>query len=121
MLKSNSGFESRIQFQIDFPDYTTDELYQIFINMLEQEHFILDQGCEGIIKEYLENEIKNKDSNFGNGRLVRNLFEKVKMEQATRITKKKLKDLDLITADDVKAVVNKIKTKEIKNKIGFSI
>ncbi len=42
------------------------------------------------------------------------------MEQATRITEQRLKDLDLIIADDVAAVIEKIKSKETKNKIGFT-
>lgn len=37
LLKSNSGFESRIAFKIDFSDYKEAELYQIFKNMLKDE------------------------------------------------------------------------------------
>lgn len=119
LLKSNTGFESRIAFKIDFADYTAEELYQIFINMLEQEHFKLDTKCKQILLYYFENEIK-VCNNFSNGRCARNLFEKIKMEQATRITEQKLKDLDLIIADDVTAVIEQIKTKATKNKIGFT-
>lgn len=119
LLKSNSGFESRIAFKIDFTDYSEDELYQIFINLLKQEGFDLDKTCKQIIMGYFENEIKNADDSFGNGRLARNLLEKIKMEQATRLVNTKSKDLDLITADDVTNVVNKIKTTATKKKIGF--
>ena len=121
LLKSNSGFESRIAFKIDFSDYAAEELYTIFKNMIKQEGFKLDINCKNEILDYFNNEINYSGDNFSNGRCARNLFEKVKMIQATRIISQKSKDLDLITADDVKAVVNKIKTKEIKNKIGFSI
>lgn len=121
LLKSNSGFESRIAFKIDFPDYSEDELYQIFINLLKQEGFDLDKNCKSIIMNYFKNEIKNADDSFGNGRLVRNLLEKLKMEQATRLVNTKSKDLDLITADDVTNVVNKIKTTATKKLIGFAV
>lgn len=121
LLKSNSGFESRIAFKIDFPDYLEDELYQIFINLIKQEGFDLDKTCKQIIMDYLQNEIKNADESFGNGRLARNLLEKIKMEQATRLVNTKSKDLDLITADDVTNVVNKIKTTATKKKIGFAV
>ena len=30
LLEANPGFESRIQFIIEFPDYSNEELYQIF-------------------------------------------------------------------------------------------
>ena len=121
LLKSNNGFESRIAFKIDFADYSEDELYQIFINLLKQEGFDLDKNCKPIIMDYFLNEIKNADESFGNARLVRNLLEKIKMEQATRIVNNKSKDLDLITADDITNAVNKAKSKENKKKIGFAM
>lgn len=120
LLKSNTGFESRIAFKIDFPNYTETELYQIFTNMLKQEQFKLDKKCKNAILEYFSNEIKNNRDNFSNGRLARNLFEKVKMEQANRIIKEKSNNIDLIVADDVTAVVEKIKTKPSNNRIGFT-
>ena len=121
LLKSNSGFESRIAFKINFPDYVDTELYQIFINMLKQEGFKLSRNCKTIVEDYFKNEINNSKDNFSNGRLVRNLTEKIKMEQANRIIKEKSNNIDLIIADDVKAVVEKIKTKPSNNRIGFTV
>lgn len=122
LLKSNAGFESRIAFQIDFPDYVDTELYQIFNNMLKDEGLKLNRNCKQIVLDYFNNEIINNNDNFSNARLVRNLTEKIKMEQANRIIKEKSKDvdLDLIVADDVTAVVEKIKTKPSKPTIGFT-
>lgn len=120
LLKSNSGFDSRIAFKIDFPNYKEAELYQIFNNMVEQEQFKLDKKCKDVILEYFTNEIRCNKENFSNGRCARNLFEKVKMEQATRVIDTKSKDVDLIVADDITAVVEKIKTKAYKPIIGFT-
>ena len=120
LLKSNTGFESRIAFKIDFPDYVDTELYQIFINMLKQEGFKLSRNCKSIVQDYFNNEVINNKENFSNGRLVRNLTEKIKMEQANRIIKEKSNNLDLITTADVTAVIDKIKTKPSKNIIGFT-
>ena len=119
LLKSNTGFESRIAFKIDFPDYVDTELYQIFINMLKQEGFKLSRNCKSIVQDYFRNEITNNRYNFSNARLVRNLTEKIKMEQANRIIKEKSNNLDLITTADVTAVIDKIKTKP-KATIGFT-
>ena len=121
LLKSNSGFESRIAFKLDFPNYVETELYQIFINMFKQEGFKLSRNCKTIVEDYFKNEINNSKDNFSNGRLVRNLTEKIKMEQANRIIKEKSNNIDLIIADDVKAVVEKIKTKPSNNRIGFTV
>lgn len=120
LLKSNTGFESRIAFKIDFPNYVDTELYQIFINMLKQEGFKLSRNCKQIVLDYFNTEINNSKDNFSNGRLVRNLTEKIKMEQANRIIKEKSNNLDLITTADVTAVVEKIRTKPSKNIIGFT-
>lgn len=121
LLKSNTGFESRIAFKLDFPNYVETELYQIFINMLKQEGFKLSRNCKQIVLNYFNDEIKNNRDNFSNGRLARNLFEKVKMEQANRIIKEKSNNLDLITTADLTAVVEQIRTKPSKNTIGFRI
>lgn len=121
LLKSNSGFESRIAFKIDFSDYTEAELYQIFKNMLKAEGFKLSRNCKQTVLDFFNNEIKCNKDNFSNARLVRNLTEKIKMEQANRIIKQKSKDLDLIIADDITAVVEKIKTKPSNNRIGFTV
>ncbi len=121
LLKANAGFESRIQFDIKFENYKEAELYQIFINMLKQEGFKLSRNCKTIVEDYFKNEINNSKDNFSNGRLVRNLTEKIKMEQANRIIKEKSNNLDLIIADDIKAVVEKIKTKSSNNRIGFRV
>ena len=39
LLMRNPGFESRIPFKIHFPDYTEDELYEIFAKMAKNERY----------------------------------------------------------------------------------
>lgn len=119
LIEANKGFQSRIQFNIEFENYSDTELYQIFNKMLEQEQFKLDKKCKNAILEYFSNESRNNKNNFSNGRLARNLFEKVKFEQATRVIEQNSKDYDSITTADVTAVIDKIKTKP-KATIGFT-
>lgn len=120
LIDMNTGFKSRIQFFVDFPDYTETELSTIFEKMVEGEKFTLDIGCKEIIIDYFKNEIKNKGESFSNGRLARNLFEKVKFEQASRVKREKCTNLDLITREDIINVTEKIKSRNIKKVIGFS-
>lgn len=61
--------------------------------------------------------MKLKKENFANGRLVRNLVEKIKFEQAVRIKEKGSDDLYTIIPQDIKNVVDKIKTIENKRKL----
>ncbi len=121
LINSNSGFKSRIQFFIDFPDYNVEELYEIFLKQLKENFLKLEKGCKEIVTKYFENEVKLKKENFGNGRLVRNLVEKIKFEQAVRIKEKGSDDLYTITPQDIRNVVDKIKTIENKRKIGFGV
>lgn len=120
LINVNTGFKSRIQFFIDFPDYTEIELNTMFEEMVEKEKFILDTSCKEVVTAYFKNEIKNKSESFSNGRLARNLFEKVKFEQASRIKREKCTNLDLITSEDITNVTEKIKSRNIKKVIGFS-
>ena len=49
LINRNPGFESRIQFYIDFPNYNSDELYEIFKNLAKEEHYKLSNQ----IKDFL--------------------------------------------------------------------
>lgn len=121
LINANSGFQSRIQFFIDFPDYNVEELYEIFLKQIKEDFLKLGKGCKEIVIDYLKNEVKLKKENFGNGRLVRNLVEKIKFEQAVRIKEDENNDLYEIIPQDIKNVVDKIKTIENKRKIGFGV
>lgn len=82
-IDSNPGLKSRIGFQFDFPDYTTDELIEIAKVQAEAvEYKLSDQYIEK-----LRNEIdKCKGAkDFGNGRFVRSIFEKSVLAQSTRL------------------------------------
>jgi SpoVK/Ycf46/Vps4 family AAA+-type ATPase len=46
-LKTNSGLESRFPLQIEFPDYTADELYQIALKMFDGKGFRLSAESVG--------------------------------------------------------------------------
>lgn len=80
-INSNSGIASRIGYTFYFEDYTNDELKQIFINMMEKSDFTVTE--KSLIK--LENiiNIKREEENFGNARLIRNIYEKTIVNHAS--------------------------------------
>lgn len=118
LLSANPGFNSRIQFKIDFPDYTEGELYEIFKQLARKEKYKISPNIKQILLEYFK--IERKKENFGNAREVRNLFEKVKFEQANRVSKNKEEKIDVIKKLDIEQVVCKIeRPKQEKIKIGF--
>jgi len=84
-IDTNPGLQSRFNRYIEFPDYNENELLQIFMRSVEQyEYTMSNEAIEGL-KNYLKMQVANKDKNFGNGRLVRNIFEKTLERQANRL------------------------------------
>lgn len=118
LLKTNPGFDSRIQFKVEFPDYTEEELYEIFKTMAKKEEYKISSNIKQTLIEYFK--VEKKNENFGNARTVRNLFEKVKFEQANRVSKNKEENINVIKKSDIEKVVSKIERPKIeKIKIGF--
>ena len=102
-IESNPGLESRFNRFIDFPDYSEEELVQIFIKQVETYEYILEDDALLIVKEAIHNNFINKDEQFGNARFIRNIFEKILVNQANRLAKGNglaADQLRLITRED---------------------
>ena len=102
-FESNPGLKSRINTFIEFEDYQAEELEKILLNMCEKNDYQLSEGVKDNIRAFFENEIRKKDENFANGRLVRNLYDDLVMNHARRvikITNASKKDLALIIDSD---------------------
>ena len=85
-IESNPGLQSRFNRYIEFPDYSAEELYQIFESNAKKYEYELTDEAKGILKKALDKAVEKRDKNFGNGRFVRNLFEKVVENQANRLS-----------------------------------
>lgn len=88
-FKSNPGLKSRFNNFIQFDDYNADELENILIKMCEKDNYTIKNETKHLIKKYLIEKTSSKDENFANGRLVRNLYDNLIMNQAKRIVKVK--------------------------------
>jgi SpoVK/Ycf46/Vps4 family AAA+-type ATPase len=83
-LNSNPGLQSRFNNFFNFEDYSPDELIEIFERLLKKEEYMIDDdGKEELKKEFVRI-YRNRDKTFGNGRLVRQLFEKIKLQASKR-------------------------------------
>lgn len=85
-IDSNPGLQSRFNRYIHFPDYTASELYAIFMLSVKKGEYTITEKAEVKLKAVLDKAVTEKDANFGNGRFVRNLFEKTIQRQANRIS-----------------------------------
>ncbi len=119
MLEVNPGFESRIQFTIDFPDYSSEALYSIFKNLCNKEKYKISSNVKAFLIDHFNKAKRNK--NFSNARYVRNLYEKIKIEQSYRVATNINENINLIKKCDIEKVVESLKTNcEKLKKIGFS-
>jgi type III secretion system FlhB-like substrate exporter/AAA+ superfamily predicted ATPase len=84
MIKRNPGLKDRVQFYIDFPDYTVEELVQIFKQFCKKANLVLDQNAEAELFSWLILVKKAKQEHFSNARMVRKLFERTQIQQALR-------------------------------------
>ena len=83
-IASNPGLESRFNKYVDFADYTAEEMLDIFKFNCRKSCYEVTEGAEKKLLELLTAAADDADR-FGNGRGVRNLFEKVLSAQADRL------------------------------------
>ena len=104
-IDSNPGLQSRFNRYIEFEDYKSEELAQIFVSLANKNEYEIDDLAKEKLTRHFESITTNKAEDFGNGRYVRNLFEKIIQEHANHISKlanPNEKDLITITADQIK-------------------
>ena len=103
-INSNPGLKSRFNKYIEFPDYTAEELIAIFDMRCNKYGYVFTPEAREKVNAIIIEREKNKGPNFANARDVRNLFEKIITNQATRIAElaePSDTDLTTITVDDL--------------------
>ncbi|MGJ3254470.1 MAG: AAA family ATPase [Elainellaceae cyanobacterium] len=108
-IESNPGLKSRFNRYIYFDDYTPDDLLLIFAKFCQDSHFRMTDEASAILHQLLTHLYHERDRTFGNGRLVRNIFERIVEKQANRLAAvATLTDekLTMILPDDVNNVID---------------
>jgi len=118
-LRVNPGIPSRFDKSIYFDDYKPDELLEIFKLMTAKKKYKISAEAEKKLKIVFKDMYEKRDNNFGNGRVVRQLFENSVNRLSTRITMllKKNDDIDtdtmvIILPDDIEYEMPKVVTLE---------
>jgi SpoVK/Ycf46/Vps4 family AAA+-type ATPase len=86
-IDANPGLKSRFNKYFYFDDYNPNELLTIFKKICDQHHFKLAEKSEVVLFNKLTDLYLTRDQQFGNGRLMRNIFEKTIEKQANRLVK----------------------------------
>ena len=93
-LKTNSGLKSRFNYNVEFEDYTSNELLEISKVIAKSNGYLIDENIDDNLLELFEGkQIKGKNDS-GNGRLARNIIEKAIANQSNRLAKLDEKDLN---------------------------
>lgn len=80
-INLNPGIKSRVGYKIDFPDYSFDELFEIFMGKIKSSNLNITSEAACDIRQIIS--IKMNEKNFGNGRMIDNLYEKLIIEHAS--------------------------------------
>lgn len=84
-IHSNPGLESRFNRYLHFDDYTLDEMMAILDLQLKKGQYALEEAADAAMREYIE--LSNTSSiAFGNARGIRNIFERLLVVQANRLS-----------------------------------
>lgn len=82
MLSVNPGLKSRIQFTLDFPNYSREELKEITMLMLKKRKYTIGEAALSRMLDITD--VRRKDPNFANAREIRNILDQVIMCQNLR-------------------------------------
>ena len=100
-LTANSGLASRFPNQIEFPDYTAEELLQITHVQAKNKGYRLAESCTEPLLGYYARWQAADARTAGNGRLARNTLEKSIFHQSRRLVAEPAAALDLILPSDL--------------------
>ena len=123
-ISLNEGLRSRLSYVLEFEDYTSKELYQIFEKMISDEELIATSSAKKSVKKIIDDISKSKD--YGNGRFVRKLIENAKLNMDFRLanlnkTKYTFEELKTLTVEDFKELESdKVLDRQEGNFVGFA-
>lgn len=125
-ISSNPGLKSRFTECIHFDDYTGDQLEQIFCNYASAEQNTLTEDAQEELHRICERMYAERSADFGNAREMRNFYEAVLRNVASRVMKLPVQtneDLTRITRADILAAApvdrGELPKKMTPKKIGF--
>jgi len=88
-IATNPGLQSRFSIHLNFQDYTAPQLVTIFKSFCEKNQYTLDPAAEAALEARVAAELNAATRGFGNGRHMRNLFEKAIRKHAVRLCMRK--------------------------------
>lgn len=104
LLTTNPGFPSRFTNHVTFNDYSVEELLKILHLYGEKEGYIIESDASDLLKDYIQNlKMSIPQGQFGNARVVRNIWNSLKMILNRRLSKL---DLEGITDEKMMTIIS---------------
>jgi SpoVK/Ycf46/Vps4 family AAA+-type ATPase len=107
LLRMNPGLKSRFNHKIHFPDYNATELAEIYMKFVHKQAYHLDEEAKKALETLMKKATKELDAELGNGRFVRNAFERTIENLSYRVMNLQLQsidDLQKITFTDIPTI-----------------
>jgi len=107
--ESNPGLSSRITNHVHFPDFESEELLQIGINMIEEQQYQLTKEAETALLDYIN--VRREKPLFANARSIRNALDRSRMRQANRVFESEADVLtknELVTIQDIDLLQSRV-------------
>ena len=107
-LESNPGLKSRFPRRIQFPDYSPDQLAEIFESYASYDKMILPFGSREFLQTFFR-QVEDSSGEFGNARFMRNFYDSCKESHALRLSEGSVysdKDLNAFDLQDLKNSVS---------------
>ncbi len=115
-IESNPGIQSRFTKTILFEDFNPDNLIEVTERIIEKEGLKLSREIKKQLHKYYTEIYRNRDKNFGNARVVRNIVENAKQKRLIRLADLppeerskeenhflKIEDFDILVKETTKA------------------
>lgn len=115
-LSANPGLESRFTRFIYFDDYSVADMCRIFEQFCKNNQYSISQMAKANLFYFFNGAFSEKNDKFGNGRFVRNVYEKALGHLADRLSESQveIKKADLTTIDVLDIPFEMLKTKAKK-------
>ncbi len=116
LIRMNPGLQSRIRHHLNFDDYKVNELYGIFEKFCTDDQYKIDEDAQEALRKLFLQTKKLNPERMGNGRFVRNVFEKTLEKMASRVIRlglESMEDLQTIRFSDIPSIEEMNGTKRV--------
>lgn len=118
-INMNPGIKSRVGYNLEFKDYSVEELYEMFEAKIKKANLIVSLKAKEKILEIIKE--NKKLESFGNGRFIDNLFDKIIINHSYKIDdyscSRKVRTITINDLDE--ELISALKPKQKTKTIGY--